>query len=71
MTRLLTQFLLLSLTTLALPSWGLFGDKNTSNDFTPSGTSTFVPVAQAFPMYAYQQGERVYIDWQVKPDCDL
>ncbi|GMQ45204.1 protein-disulfide reductase DsbD [Vibrio sp. 10N] len=71
MTRLLSQFLLLSLTTLALPSWALFGDNNTSNAFTPSGTNTFVPVDQAFPMNAYQQGDRVYIDWQVKPDYYL
>ncbi|GAL37226.1 cytochrome c-type biogenesis protein DsbD protein-disulfide reductase [Vibrio maritimus] len=71
MTRLFSQFLLLSLTTLALPSWALFGDNNTGNAFTPSGTNTFVPVDQAFPMNAYQQGDRVFIDWQVKPDYYL
>lgn len=71
MTRLLSQFLLLSLTTLALPSWALFEDNNTGNAFTPSGTNTFVPVDQAFPMNAYQQGDRVFIDWQVKPDYYL
>ncbi|WP_234494696.1 protein-disulfide reductase DsbD [Vibrio maritimus] len=71
MTRIFTHLLLLSLFTISLPSWALFGDSSSSSAFAPSSPNTFVPVDEAFPMNAYQQGDRVFIDWQVKQDYYL
>ncbi|GAL23241.1 cytochrome c-type biogenesis protein DsbD protein-disulfide reductase [Vibrio maritimus] len=71
MTRIFTHLLLLSLFTFSLPSWALFGDSNSNSAFAPSSPNTFVTVDEAFPMNAYQQGDRVFIDWQVKQDYYL
>ncbi len=34
-------------------------------------TSSFVTVNEAFPFNFMQQGDRVYLDWQVMPDYYL
>lgn len=34
---------------------------------SPASAPAFVPVDQAFPFNFTQQGDRVYLDWQVKP----
>ncbi len=55
--------------TLALVSWSsfaLFGQAESNSAFTPNTPNTFVPVDEAFPLNHYQQGNRVFLDWQVK-----
>lgn len=66
MMRLFNRILLLLLVILSTPSWAIFGNADTKPAFNPSAANSFVAVDEAFPMNAYQQGNRVFIDWQVK-----
>lgn len=69
MHRLIRCFLLLITAALsALPSYAAFNSPSSSPlDALASGEHKFVTVDEAFPFNAYQQGDRIYLDWQVKP----
>ncbi|MCW8333928.1 protein-disulfide reductase DsbD [Vibrio paucivorans] len=67
--RLLATLLILCLSIFSQPALALFGNNDTPS-FAPSN-NTFVPVDQAFPFNYYQQGDKVYLDWQVKKDYYL
>ncbi|MFC5076300.1 protein-disulfide reductase DsbD [Vibrio thalassae] len=71
MFRILSHFVLLFTIAFSTPSWALFGNTNNAPAFTPSASNTFVPVDEAFPMNFYQQGNKIFIDWQVKDDYYL
>ncbi|MCG9624262.1 protein-disulfide reductase DsbD [Vibrio mediterranei] len=71
MYRILSPFILLFAIAFSTPSWALFGNSNNAPAFAPNTTNTFVPVDEAFPMNFYQQGNKVFIDWQVKEDYYL
>lgn len=68
--RLLFSFVLLALLTLSQPALAVFGNDNPFNSGNNLGLASadnqFVPVDQAFPFYAEQQGKQVFLDWQVK-----
>ncbi len=64
MIRKFFYFLLLTLSVFSHPAFAVFGNNNTlsvSND-----GNKFVPVDQAFPFNSFQQGDRLFVDWQVK-----
>ncbi|MFB9136512.1 protein-disulfide reductase DsbD [Vibrio olivae] len=69
MQRVTRQILLIFITLLA--SWSAIADFNppASSTINSLGSSSnqFVTVDEAFVFNAYQQGDRVYIDWQIKP----
>jgi thiol:disulfide interchange protein DsbD len=71
MYRILSPFILLFAIAFSTPSWALFGNSNNAPAFAPNTANTFVPVDEAFPMNFYQQGNKVFIDWQVKEDYYL
>ncbi|MDQ2192119.1 MULTISPECIES: protein-disulfide reductase DsbD [unclassified Vibrio] len=68
--RLLFSFVLLALLTLSQPALAVFGNDNPFNSGNNLGLASadnqFVPVDQAFPFHAEQQGRQVFLDWQVK-----
>ncbi|MBF4283258.1 protein-disulfide reductase DsbD [Vibrio anguillarum] len=68
--RLLFSFVLLALLTLSQPALAVFGNDNPFNSGNNLGLASadnqFVPVDQAFPFHAEQQGKQVFLDWQVK-----
>lgn len=68
--RLLFSFVLLALLTLSQPALAIFGNDNPFNSGNnlalASVDNQFVPVDQAFPFHAEQQGKQVFLDWQVK-----
>ncbi|MBF4434662.1 protein-disulfide reductase DsbD [Vibrio anguillarum] len=68
--RLLFSFVLLTLLTLSQPALAVFGNDNPLNSGNNLGLASadnqFVPVDQAFPFHAEQQGKQVFLDWQVK-----
>lgn len=50
--------------------WALFG--NSQSTFSPANEDNrFVTVDEAFAFNAVQQGARVYLDWQIKPNYYL
>lgn len=56
---------------LTQPAWAIFGNNAGNNTGTASFAPTqnrFVPVDEAFPFNAFQQGSTLFIDWQVKED---
>ncbi len=57
-------FLLLTLSIFSQPALAVFGNNNTVS--LGSNNSSFVPVDQAFPFNSFQQGNRLFLDWQVK-----
>ncbi|NIY91712.1 protein-disulfide reductase DsbD [Vibrio diazotrophicus] len=64
MIRKFFYFLLLTLSVFNHSAFAVFGNNNTlsvSND-----GNKFVPVDQAFPFNSFQQGDRLFVDWQVK-----
>ncbi|WP_428773264.1 protein-disulfide reductase DsbD [Vibrio sp.] len=66
----LISLFLLCLSVISAPATAeLFGNNNAPA--LNNGGSKFVPVDQAFPFNGYQQGDHVYLDWQVKPDYYL
>lgn len=68
--RAVFSLILLFLTVASAPALALFEQSNSAPSFG-NQTNTFVPVDQAFPFNAYQQGDRVFLDWQVKQDYYL
>lgn len=68
--RLLFSFVLLALLTLSQPALAVFGNDNPFNSGNNLGLASadnqFVPVDQAFPFHAEQQGKQIFLDWQVK-----
>ncbi|MGF1778569.1 protein-disulfide reductase DsbD [Vibrio nomapromontoriensis] len=70
MIRIFVKLVLLSLMTFSWSSFAQFG-QGSDLAFTPKSSNTFVPVDEAFPLNYYQQGQRVFIDWQVKDDYYL
>ncbi|WP_415679601.1 protein-disulfide reductase DsbD [Vibrio diazotrophicus] len=57
-------FLLLTLPVFSHSAFAVFGNNNTlsvSND-----GNKFVPIDQAFSFNTFQQGDRLFVDWQVK-----
>ncbi|MGR5134314.1 protein-disulfide reductase DsbD [Vibrio alfacsensis] len=67
--RALLSVLLLGLITFSTPSLALFGnDQFGSNQNSTFGNSndSFVPVDQAFIFNAYQQDDKLMLDWQVR-----
>lgn len=68
MPRLIRCFLLLITTALCTtPSVAAFNSPSSSPlDALASREHKFVTVDEAFPFNAYQQGDRVYLDWQTK-----
>ncbi|GLT20106.1 thiol:disulfide interchange protein DsbD [Vibrio zhanjiangensis] len=63
--RAILSLVLLSLTAFSAPSLALFEPSKTTASFG-NQSNTFVPVDEAFPFNAFQQGNRVFVDWQVK-----
>ncbi len=57
-------FFLLTLSIFSQPALAVFGNNNTVS--LGSNNSSFVPVDQAFPFNSFQQGNRLFLDWQVK-----
>jgi len=68
--RFVLSLILLSLAVISAPAMALFGNSNSTPSFGNSN-NTFVPVDEAFPFNAFQQGNHVLIDWQVKEDYYL
>ncbi|MCG9684638.1 protein-disulfide reductase DsbD [Vibrio sp. Isolate23] len=68
--RAVFSLILLFLTVASTPALALFEQSNSAPSFG-NQSNTFVPVDQAFPFNAYQQGDKVFLDWQVKQDYYL
>ncbi|NOH80764.1 protein-disulfide reductase DsbD [Vibrio sp. RE86] len=68
--RFALSLLLLCISVVSAPALALFGQSNSAPSFG-NNSNTFVPVDQAFPFNAFQQGDQVLIDWQVKEDYYL
>ncbi|WFB47951.1 protein-disulfide reductase DsbD [Vibrio coralliilyticus] len=68
--RVVFSLILLCLTVASAPALALFEQSNSAPSFG-NQNNTFVPVDQAFPFNAYQQGDKVFLDWQVKQDYYL
>lgn len=68
--RFALSLLILCISVVSAPAMALFGNSNSTPSFA-NNSNTFVPVDEAFPFNAYQQDNRVFIDWQVKPDYYL
>ncbi|WP_341661718.1 protein-disulfide reductase DsbD [Vibrio sp.] len=63
--RAILSLVLLSMTIFSAPSLALFEQSQSTPSFG-NQANTFVPVDEAFPFNAYQQDNRVFLDWQVK-----
>jgi thiol:disulfide interchange protein DsbD len=63
--RAILSLFLLSLTVFSAPSMALFEQSKSTPSFGNQANS-FVPVDEAFPFNAFQQDDRVFLDWQVK-----
>ncbi|WP_333004840.1 protein-disulfide reductase DsbD [Vibrio coralliilyticus] len=68
--RAVFSLILLCLTVASAPAMALFEQSNSAPSFG-NQSNTFVPVDQAFPFNAYQQGDKVFLDWQIKQDYYL
>ncbi len=62
--RLLVSLLIFCASIVALPAHALFGNNQPTLDFDTN--NSFVPVDVAFPFDPQQEGETLYLDWQVK-----
>lgn len=65
MMRLFFSLILLACATLSAPVYAAFGNSNPLS--LGNNNSRFVPVDEAFAFSYFQQGEQLYLDWQVKP----
>ncbi|MGF1789268.1 protein-disulfide reductase DsbD [Photobacterium profundum] len=68
MSRIVSLFLILGtllISVFSLPTRAEFSISGLFND--TQSTNKFVTVDEAFPFNFSQQGDRVYLDWQVKP----
>ncbi|OIQ24514.1 protein-disulfide reductase DsbD [uncultured Vibrio sp.] len=68
--RLFTLVFALVLSLGIAPAHALFSNSSDSL-FSQTDSNTFVPVDQAFPFNFYQQGNRLFLDWQVKDEYYL
>jgi len=68
--RFAFSLILLCISIVSAPALAGFGQSNSTPSFGASN-NTFVPVDQAFPFNSFQQGNRVFLDWQVKQDYYL
>ncbi|MFM2588652.1 protein-disulfide reductase DsbD [Vibrio sp. TBV020] len=68
--RFALSLFLLCVSVISAPAMALFGNSNSTPSFG-NNSNTFVPVDEAFPFNAFQQGNHVLIDWQVKEDYYL
>lgn len=68
--RFALSLLALCFTIVSAPALALFGQSNSTPSFA-NNSNTFVPVDEAFPFNYYQQDNRVFLDWQVKPEYYL
>ena len=64
MIRKFFYFLLLTLSVFSHSAFAVFGNNNTLS--VSSDGNKFVPIDQAFPFNTFQQGDRLFVDWQVK-----
>ncbi|MFV0447396.1 MAG: protein-disulfide reductase DsbD [Vibrio sp.] len=62
--RKFSYFLLLTLSVFSHSAFAVFGNNNTLS--VGNDGNKFVPVDQAFPFNNLQQGNRLFVDWQVK-----
>lgn len=60
--RLLSSWIILL---TCFNAWGAFG--NQSSFSLPTQQESFVTVDEAFNFSSYQQGNQLYLDWQIKP----
>ncbi|KOO12266.1 thiol:disulfide interchange protein, partial [Vibrio xuii] len=67
--RIVFSLLILCISMVSAPALATFGNTNSTLSF--DNNNRFVPVDEAFPFNHFQQGNRVFIDWQVKPDYYL
>ncbi|KGY11356.1 thiol:disulfide interchange protein [Vibrio tubiashii] len=67
--RFAFSIILLCLSIVSTPVAVAFGQSEPAPIF--SNRNTFVPVDQAFPFNFFQQGNRIFLDWQVKDDYYL
>ncbi|MEF1289363.1 protein-disulfide reductase DsbD [Vibrio sp. M260118] len=67
--RFAFSIMLLCLSIVSAPVAVAFGQSEPAPIF--SNRNTFVPVDQAFPFNFFQQGNRIFLDWQVKDDYYL
>ena len=67
--RIVFLLLILCISMVSAPVLATFGNTNSTLSF--GNKDRFVPVDEAFLFNHFQQGNRVYIDWQVKPDYYL
>ncbi|EKO3422188.1 protein-disulfide reductase DsbD [Vibrio fluvialis] len=63
MMRIFFSFLLLVCSALSQPALAAFGN---NNPLSLGSNNQFVTVDEAFPFSYFQQGNQVYLDWQVK-----
>lgn len=63
--RVVFSLFVLLFSVISMPAMALFGSSDSAPSFGQTSNS-FVPVDQAFPFNSYQQGNRVFLDWQVK-----
>ncbi|ROV61122.1 protein-disulfide reductase DsbD [Vibrio ponticus] len=68
--RSVFSILILCLSVVATPAMALFNNNSSTPSFA-TDNNRFVPVDEAFPFNHFQQGNRVFLDWQVKPDYYL
>lgn len=67
--RFAFTLIILCFSMLSTPALAVFGNNNSTLSF--DNKDRFVPVDEAFPLNYFQQGNRVLIDWQVKPEYYL
>ncbi|NVJ57520.1 MAG: protein-disulfide reductase DsbD [Vibrionaceae bacterium] len=67
--RFAFTLIILCFSMLSTPALAIFGNNNSTLSF--DNKDRFVPVDEAFPLNYFQQGNRVLIDWQVKPEYYL
>lgn len=67
--RAVFSLFILCISIVSTPALAVFGNSNSGLSF--DNKERFVPVDEAFPLNYFQQGNRVLIDWQVKPEYYL
>lgn len=67
--RAVFTLFILCISIISAPALAVFGNSNSGPSFDTK--ERFVPVDEAFPLNYFQQGNRILIDWQVKPEYYL
>lgn len=68
--RAVFTLFILCLSVITTPAMALF-DNNSNTPSFASDNNRFVPVDEAFTFNHFQQGDRIFLDWQVKDDYYL